>query len=247
MKKLNGLLITLLFSLVLSGCGVEKEPLIASGHPEWEPIMERSENKIVGAGPELVEIIFDDLGIKVSSEYKGTWDVVQEKTRTGEIDVLVAAYKTPERETYMEYSLPYVKDPIAVFINTNNTFKYTEWADLINKKGITTTGDSYGEEFDSYIEENLEVGRVATTKEAFDMLEKEEIDYFIYALYSGNNEIKKQTRENIEALELPVTSEDFYITISKKSEYIKYMPKINDLIKKYVEDGTVSTLLKKYE
>src|SRR5687767_9805098 len=75
-----------------------RETIIASGHPEWPPIMFQSGSSIDGAGPALLRKIFDDLGVVVSFPHTGTWDEVQAKARSGDVDVLVAAYKTTERE-----------------------------------------------------------------------------------------------------------------------------------------------------
>src|SRR5436190_11767868 len=80
---------------------------VASGHPEWQPIMFKSGDMIDGAGPALVKQIFADNGLKVTVPYEGAWDQVQAKAKSGEVDVLVAAYKTTEREGYMVYSEPY--------------------------------------------------------------------------------------------------------------------------------------------
>src|SRR5688500_12225158 len=98
-----------LFACASSACDVLSSPnsparaVIASGHPEWPPIMFRNDAVIDGAGPALVRKIFDDLGFDASVPYTGTWDEVQAKAKTGEVDVLVAAYKTSERESYMVY------------------------------------------------------------------------------------------------------------------------------------------------
>ena len=234
--------------VVLFSFGLKKNYLTVSGHPEWEPIMSRSGDSIIGVGPELVEKIFTELGVKVNSEYVGTWDVVQSKARTGKVDVLAAAYKNDERETYMDYSIAYVKDPIAVFVNKKNKFNYSQWSDLVNRRGVSTIGDSYGQELDTYIEDKLEVARVETTKQAFEMLAANQVDYFLYALYSGNSELKKQNYgDKIEALSTYATTEDFYITISKKSPYLKYLPQVNELIEKYKADGTIDMLVEKYQ
>src|SRR4051812_44014676 len=105
-------LVCLVLAVTLSACGKSSTPtapvvratIVASGHPEWPPIMARSGSVIDGAGPALVKKIFDDLGVAVEFPYTGTWDEVQAKARTGEVDILVAAYKTTEREGYMVYS-----------------------------------------------------------------------------------------------------------------------------------------------
>ena len=44
-----------------------------------------------------------------------------------------------------------------------------------------------------------------------------------------------------------IASENFYITISKKSPFAKYMSQINELIKKYQADGTIKNLIEQNE
>ena len=56
--------------------------VIASGHPEWPPIMYQTGSTINGAGPALVKKIFEDLGLTVTVPYTGTWDEVQAKAKT---------------------------------------------------------------------------------------------------------------------------------------------------------------------
>src|SRR3954452_2715069 len=100
-KRIARVACLVLLTAALSGCGTSSNPnspdspkalIIASGHPEWPPIMYRSGSVIDGAGPALVKKIFDDLGVPVEFPQTGTWDEVQAKARTGQVDILVAAY-----------------------------------------------------------------------------------------------------------------------------------------------------------
>jgi polar amino acid transport system substrate-binding protein len=221
--------------------------VVASGHPEWPPIMYQKGDVIDGAGPALVAKIFGDLGLQVSFPAEGAWDVVQSKAKTGEVDVLVAAYKTDERLTYMEYSEPYTVDPIVLFVAKGKTFPFAKWDDLVGKKGVAMVGDSYGQEFDDYSAQSLQVARVGTVQEALDMLKNGTADYFLYSLYAGNVQLKDTNQmDAFVSLQKPVANEDFYITISKKSPFVKYMPQINALIEKYKADGTIDALVAQY-
>lgn len=227
---------------------------VASGHPEWSPIMFKDGEEIKGAGPALVKMILDELGIKSSFPYTGTWDEVQAKARSGEVDILVAAYKTDERLTYMDYSIPYTTDPVALFVNGGKTIKFNEWSDLIGKKGVGTIGDSYGQEFDTFIKEKLGKNFVvaSSSAEAFEMVENEGVDYFVYSLFAGEREIKKREQEQPESILISivpkyVAEENFYVTISKKSPLVSRMGEINTLIEKYKADGTVDRLIAEYK
>jgi polar amino acid transport system substrate-binding protein len=249
-KILIALVIILVFicvAYVFSTNNKQAKGLVASGHPAWSPIMYQDNNQIVGAGPEIVKKIFSELGIIVDSRYEGTWDVVQEKARSGVVDVLVAAYKTAERESYMVYSNPYTFDPIVLVVKKGNAFVYDKWEDLISKKGVVTIGDSYGQDFDNFVKEKLTPVKVATPGEAIGLLNKGEADYFVYALYSAQNFISEnQLSEQVEIMPKNISSENFYLTISKKSPYVNLMPKVNDLLKKYTEDGTISRIIEQY-
>jgi polar amino acid transport system substrate-binding protein len=227
---------------------MSQEKFISSGHPEWPPIMYQSGDKIVGVGPELVQKIFNELDVNIESQYVGLWDEAQAKARTGEVDVLVAAYKTAEREAYMDYSIPYTVDSVALFVKKGSDFKFAKWEDLIGKKGVATVGDSYGQDLDDFIKAKLDIRRVDTAKEAFDMVEAGNVDYFVYAMYSGEKKIAEDNLgDKIQIMPTYVTIENFYITISKKSPLIKYLDQINVLIAKHKADGTIDRLIEKYK
>ncbi|MFA5358543.1 MAG: transporter substrate-binding domain-containing protein [Patescibacteria group bacterium] len=221
-----------------------QEIFVASGHPEWAPIMWQQQGRIVGAGPDLVTKIFTDLGVKIESKYTGLWDMVQQKAKVGSVDVLVAVYKTAERETYMDYSIPYTTDPIAVVVKKGSDLKYNQWEDLVGKLGVLTVGDSYGQEFDDFAAAKLSTIRANSAIEAVNSLEDGSADYFVYALYSAERMIAKNgLQDKIEILPKYVAEENFYVTISKVSPLAKYLPEINSLIKKYKADGTIDQMI----
>ena len=244
-----------LFAAALGACEKASNPvapdtrntLVASGHPEWTPIMFQSSTAIDGVGPALVQKILNDLAVNVSFPHTGTWDQVQAKARSGEVDMLVAAYKTTERETYMVYSDAYVTDPIAVYVARGKTFPFNSFGDLIGKNGIAMVGDSYGQAFDDFAAARLNLRRVTTSSEAFALVGSGQAAYFVYALYAGNDHLKKTgTGSQFESLPRFVAEENFYITISKKSRYVSYIPLINQGIAKYKADGTVAALIAEY-
>lgn len=256
MKKQKNLLFALIIIIIfavalifiISSNDSEEVSYIASGHPQWAPIMYQEGDKIVGVGPEIIQKISEDLDISIVSKYKGSWDLVQDLMLSGDIDIIVAAYKTEEREIYMDFSIPYTIDPVSLFVKEGLEFPFDNWDELIEKKGIVTIGDSYGQEFDNFIKDNLNVEEVASPSEAFELLINEEADYFVYALYSGENYLKNNNMtDEIVSLENQVSAENFYITISKKSPLINYLPQINSLINEYINDGIIDELVEQYK
>jgi len=210
--------------------------------------MFQSGTTIDGAGPALVKKIFAELGVAIDTPFTGTWDEVQAKARSGDVDVLVAAYKTTEREGYMVYSVPYTTDPVAIFVAKGKAFPFDSWDVLIGKKGIAMVGDSYGQAFDDFAAARLSLTRVTTSAQAFNMVASGQGDYLLYSLYAGDDYLKKTGgASQFESLPKFVNEENFYVTISKKSAYVTYLPLLNEKIAKYKADGTIAALIAQYK
>jgi len=224
------------------------ESVKVAGHPEWPPIMFRSGAVIDGAGAALVKKIFDGLQLRTTFPYSGTWDEVQAKARSGEVDVLVAAYKTTDRLTYMNYSDAYTTDPVAIYVAKGKTFAFDSWNVLIGKKGVAMVGDSYGQQFDDFAAANLQLTRATTASQAYALIESGQADYFLYSLYAGDDFLKKAgSAAKFQSLPKFVAEENFYITISQKSPFVIYMAEINAAIAKYKADGTIAALIAQYK
>lgn len=152
--------------------------------------MYKEGDAIAGIGVDVTREAFKSLGFDIESRYVGTWDIVQQKARDGEIDAIVALYKTVERQHYLNFSIAYTEDPVVLFFAVGKAFPYETKQSLDGKKGIAMVGDSYGQEIDDYIiRQGLDVTRVTTPQEAFAMLKEGKGDYFIYSRYSGRRVI----------------------------------------------------------
>jgi len=215
-----------------------------SGHPEYPPVMWQEGDNIVGVGPEIVKMAFEDIGITVNSKFKGSWTQVEKSIKDGDVDVLAGVYMTAQRKLFMDYSIPFMKDPVVIFVAKGKTFPYKKWDDLIGKNGTTTIGDSFGHEFDKFIAGKLTISRSLKAEGNFNKILSEEADYFISAMYSGLIEAERLgISDKIEYLPVYATSETFYISISKESKFLRYLPKVNEKIEKLIKDGTVDRLI----
>lgn len=243
-KKNFLIVLTVLAIIILIACCVaplseKKQVAIVSGHPDWKPVMWKNGDKISGIGVEVSKLVFKDIDTEIDPQYVGSWDVVQEKAKTGEIDVIVALYKTKEREKYLYYSIPYTTDPIVLFFNKGKGFTYNQKENLIGKKGVATVGDSYGQELDDFIiQSNLSIAIVSTPEQAFSLLKEERADYFIYSAYAGRKVITESNLSTFEESAI-VSNQLFYMGISKKSPYAKYMNNINSSLEKLIADKKI--------
>lgn len=224
---------------------------VVSGHPEWAPIMYRDGDSLTGVGPELVKKIFADLGLPEQTKYMGNWEEVLAKAKTGEVDILVGAYRTKERLDYLVFSsTPYAEDPVALFVSKDKNFTYQDHNSLLKKKGVAMTGDSYGQIFDDFIiAKKLDITRVKTAQEAFDLVTQGKADYFVYSLYAGEKALAADPilKQKISIVPKYVATEDFYLAISKKSPYLKYLPDITKDLYEQKKSAYVNYLLNKYK
>jgi len=218
------------------------EPLIASGNPEAPPIVWEKAGKLTGIGPELISIVLTREGINYTLRPEGSWAKVQDKARTGKIDLIVSAYDNLERRSFMEFSIPYLKSPVVILVMKGEEFPFTSWNDLKGKKGVANTGESFGEKFDNFIKEQLTVTYTPYEK-AFEMLTDTSADYMIIDLYPAVIYSKMLLAEDkIAYLGNPATIQHFHVTISKKSPHLGLMPKINELIKQMKEEGLIKKM-----
>ena len=81
---------------------------------------------------------------------------------------------------------------MAVFVVKGKEFPFTDKNDLIGKKGVTNQGESYGNEFDAFMKDKLDVARAAGIDAAFKDLLDGKADYLIAGYYPGLAEAAKQ-------------------------------------------------------
>jgi polar amino acid transport system substrate-binding protein len=221
----------------------EKRVAIVSGHTDWAPIMYVSKDgtKIEGIGVNVTREVFKSFGADIDPKNVGSWDVVQEKLKTGEVDAAVGIYMTEARKNYLYYSISYARDPVVLFLKSGHVFDYTGKDSLVGKKGAATIGDSYGQEMDDYIiKANLNVVRVDTPTQAFNMLKEEKVDYFIYSQSAGRKVINESGLTGF--TESGVVSEQlFYIGVSKKSPYAANMQEINNKLRVMIASNQIPT------
>lgn len=235
------------FILFCSILSASENRIICSGHPDYPPFMWQHENTIVGAGSELIRMVFNELGKDFVIEYSGPWARAQEMAQRNKIDFLVGAYSNAHRRTYMDYLVPYAKDPTSIFVLKKNKFVFNHRDDLIGKKGITMFGDSFGDDLDIFIKEKLKVLRVYDSKSLFKQLSSGRVDYILWGDYPCQiNAVMKGFDNQIDKAVPPLVFENMHITVSKKSSHAALLPAMNKIIVQLKNNGSIQKMLDKY-
>ncbi len=242
MKKLSLLISSLIIFCLFAANSFSAETFIVSGNPKAPPIVWEEYKKLTGIGPDIAKSILTELKLDYDIRVSGNWQQVQDKCKSGEIDMIVSAYKNDERASYMDYSLPYLPQPTVIVVKKNKEFLFGRWKSLIGKKGVSNIGESYGQKFDTFIKEKLDVQFIAFER-AVELLSRGEADYLIVDLYTALIYARLLRGEDaITILEPPVTTQSFHLTIGKNSPMAVQMPAINKKLYRLVKDGVVEKL-----
>ena len=215
--------LTVLSALMLAGNAAfaqdECTKITATGHPAYPVIAYKDDDNIVGAAPTLVETIAKQINVPLESKYTGTWEEAQAAARDGKVDMIFGIYYNDERATYLDYVQPaFTFDDVAIFVVKGKEFPFTGENDLIGKKGVTNQGESYGNEFDAFMKDKLDVARANGIDAAFKDLLDGKADYLIAGYFPGLAEAAKEgNKDKVVALNQALLSQEMFVAFSKKS------------------------------
>jgi polar amino acid transport system substrate-binding protein len=219
--------------------------ITATGHPQYPVIAFKDDDKIAGAAALLVETIAKKLNIPLESKYMGNWADAQAAARDGKADLIFGIYHTEERAKYLDYVQPaFLYDDVAVFVAKGKGFPFTGRDDLIGKKGVTNKGESYGDDFDAFMKEKLDVARVDGIDDAFEDLLDGKADYLVAGYYPGLAEAAKDgVKDKIEVLDQALLTAEMFVAFSKKSPCTALADKFGQAITEMTTDGSFDAML----
>src|SRR6516164_11035200 len=218
----RSLWLSLFVALTLTGGAASAEEctkITATGHRYYPVIAYKDGDKVVGAAPTLVETIAKQINVPLESKYMGTWEEAQAAARDGKADMIFGLYYNDERATYLDYVQPaFTFDDVAIFVVKGKEFPFTDKNDLVGKKGVTNLGESFGNEFDAFMKEKLDVARANGIDSAFKDLLDGKADYLIAGYYPGLAEAAKEgNKDKVVALNQALLSQEMFVAFSKKS------------------------------
>jgi len=241
------------FAPVHAFSGQTCKTLTVSGNPEYPPLLwsdPAEPGRLTGAVPALLREIVEPMGLKLVVRDLGSWARVQRVAALGEIDMVAGAFYTSGRIGYMDYLLPPVTQlPTVVWVPKGGEFVYRHWPDLVGKRGSTLINNSFGQNFDRYAEQNLDIGGVRTIDQSFQMALVDRVDYVLYELLQGQVTLSKRgVEEKFVALATPVSREGLFLTFAKASpcNTFELRERIADRLFNLVKDGRVDELIRQY-
>jgi polar amino acid transport system substrate-binding protein len=219
--------------------------ITATGHPQYPVIAYQEGEAIVGAAPMLVEAIAKQLNVPLESKFMGSWSDAQTAARDGKADMIFGIYYNDERAKYLKYVEPaFMFDDVAVFVAKGKAFPFKDRDDLIGKKGVTNEGESYGDEFDAFMKDKLDVVRTNGIDEAYKVLLSGKADYLIAGYYPGLAEAAKAgVKDEIEVLDQALLTAEMFVAFSRKSPCTALADKFGQAITEMTTDGSFDKML----
>ncbi|NQZ09140.1 MAG: amino acid ABC transporter substrate-binding protein [Algicola sp.] len=224
--------------------------LRAGGTISWQPIayFNQETQKPEGIGYDLTKVVGQRLKIPVEINAKIPWKRLLKFVKDGDMDLISAIYRTPQRDKHYHFSIPYFVNEARVFVKKGAEFPFAKLSDLIARRGVIPLGGSFGEDFDSFVVKHpLTMETLATKQQLVTAILQGLSDYFIQDYRDGMTYLKQQGLENkIVALNHPVSVTPVHLAVSRQSSCAALLPEINQIIKLIKVDGTFEKIIDKY-
>ena len=214
---------------------------------EYEPFEYMEDGEYKGFDLELIAAIADKLGLEV--EYKNVdFDSLVAGVASGtKYDCSIAAMTvTPERKEEIDFSDSYYSDDQAVVtLNDNTTITADNYADELNKDGVKIAVQS-GSTAESFAKENFPNAELVSFKNAtdcFSALQANQADALV-TNRSVASQLTASSFDNCQTIKQISTGEEYAIAVSKDNPVLT--EKINEALQELTDDGTVDSLMEKY-
>jgi polar amino acid transport system substrate-binding protein len=195
--------------------------LVATGNPEYSPYLWRDptdDTRLIGANADLIQLLSKEIGLPIAVKYVGSWARVQEQAKSGRVDLIAGAFFTLPRLEYMDYFHPAFRSTrTVIWTPAKNSFPYKTWSDLKGRKGLTVINNSFGEAFDRYAKEFLQIDEVSQLEQAFRMLGVGRAQYIVYEEDPGLALAAKLNYTELKTSSVAVSNEGLHLTLSHLS------------------------------
>ena len=232
--------ITLVFiSLWLISAAEAKDSLVLANDP-WPPFILEGEEQ--GTAEMLVCQALERAGWSCTVKVDD-WESVLSDARIGAIDGIAAAWKDPDRESYMLFSEPYLTNRIVPAINSKTAVTVTSMSDLHGRRVALVTDYAYGDEIASEVS-NFEVINAKNSREALKLVQSGKADIALIDELVGRQELQELAEHDLELSNAVLAFRDLHFAISRQNPHAEAI--IDDFEKAYklmLEDGTVNEIL----
>ena len=243
--RYNSFLLILFSTLFLADSSYSQERLLFSA-PMSNAFANETEEGLEGPAVDLLKLLLSDYGIEIKT-VPLPWARVLEYIKSGEIDAVAPIFYNADRARFITYSLPFGTHDTKVLVRREHSFNFKKCEDLIGYRGVIVRGRSEGGAFDKFSAEHLKLQRVNSLDQIIKMILNGRADYGVDKLYdiiAISNRLGLS--DQIEILDMTISTNENYIGFSKKSSFVRYLPQINKKIIQLKKEGKIRDMVLTY-
>lgn len=210
---------------------IENNPVIPMGYDyDWAPFDFRDQQGLhSGIASSYVELIEERTGLKFEYPETKDWNEVINKAKAGQIHILPAALKTPQRSQYLNFSTPYFSTPIAII--TQDNVSYVSSLNALKGKKVVVRGYAIHDLVLTHHPE-LHIEPTSTATEALKMVSSGEAFAYLGNLVVVSHIIKREGLSNLKVSGGTPYKYDLSFAVQKE------MPELFSIIQKALDAVT---------
>ena len=171
------------------------------------------------------------------------WEAVLDAVKIGAIDGIVAAWQTPERELFLQFSEPYLTNRIVPVINEQNPVTIENLSDLEGLRVALVKDYAYGEEI---LQQGVafETMEFADSLQALKAVQQGKADTALLDALVARNEIESKKISGVLVLATVLSFRELHFAVSR--QHPKAAEIIGDFQRGYqvlLNNGTVNEIL----
>lgn len=213
-----------------------------------EGIYERRPNgEFAGMGVDLVRLLAQRHGYQPRFEIY-PWRRALEVISGGRADILVAAYKTPERQRVMRFSeQSFFQDELAFYVRANSMPTWQgDYALLQGRRIVVINGWAYGAAFSTALPE-LHVSVTNTVDSGLQMLAFGHVELFASNRRDTDPMIKRLgLQDKVMALAPLIDVQSAYFTFPLRQRYTQLSLQMDQLLMEMKKNGALQKLARRY-
>lgn len=197
----------------------------------------------------LNRVLEQEMGIKLHHEIL-PWKRAQENVKKGHFDAFVSV-SIPARSIYSKHSqIPVAYWQVSLFTRSNKSLNTSAEAFTIDELKAMSSLSLGALRGNGWIEQHLQDANIqyaSSMHSLVNMLIKGRVDAIPDNSYTLGYYLK-QFHRDAHITELPIQDSKvpMYLHVSKKSPYLKYLDKFDNVLKRLNEEGELEKLYRKY-
>lgn len=225
-------------------CLADTPPIRSASELDYPPFsIVREDNSAGGFSVELMRAALQAMGREVTFKV-GPWAEIKQNLEAGHLEALPLVGRTPEREAFFDFTVPYISLYGAVFVrNDENRIKVPEDLDGLH------VGVLQGDNAEEYLRREGFTDRIVATRsyeDAFMQLADGEIDAVVAQRLVGLTLIDKLELDNITTAIAPLRGlkQDFCFAVTEGNKALLAL--LNEGLSVVIADGTYEQLREKW-